>query len=36
MRLRFDESVDAFRAEFLDWLALHRPDPAAMAAEPPR
>ncbi|HMT25738.1 MAG TPA: acyl-CoA dehydrogenase family protein [Microthrixaceae bacterium] len=36
MKLRFDESVDAFRAEFLDWLALHRPDPAAMAAEPPR
>ena len=34
MRLRFDDSVEAFRAELLDWLATHRPTPEEMAADP--
>ncbi len=34
MKLRFDESAEAFRAEFRDWLAANRPSPADMAAEP--
>ncbi len=34
MRLRFDESVEAFRAELLDWLAAHRPSAEEMAADP--
>jgi alkylation response protein AidB-like acyl-CoA dehydrogenase len=34
MRLRFDEDVERFRAEFLEWLADHRPSPEEMAAEP--
>ena len=34
MRLRHDESVDAFRAELLDWLAANRPSPEEMAADP--
>jgi alkylation response protein AidB-like acyl-CoA dehydrogenase len=34
MRLRFDESVEAFRVELLEWLAANRPSPEEMAAEP--
>jgi alkylation response protein AidB-like acyl-CoA dehydrogenase len=34
MRLRFDDSVEAFRAELLEWLAANRPSPEEMAAEP--
>ncbi len=34
MRLRFDESVEAFRAELRAWLAANRPTPAEMAADP--
>jgi len=34
MKLRFDDSVEAFRAELLDWLAANRPTPAEMAAQP--
>ncbi|UDY35042.1 acyl-CoA dehydrogenase family protein [Dermatobacter hominis] len=34
MRLRFDDAVEAFRAELLEWLAANRPDPEEMAAEP--
>ncbi|MEX2292692.1 MAG: acyl-CoA dehydrogenase family protein [Acidimicrobiales bacterium] len=34
MRLRFDDSVEAFRSELREWLAANRPTPAAMAAEP--
>ena len=34
MRLAFDESVEAFRAELLAWLAEHRPSPEEMAADP--
>jgi alkylation response protein AidB-like acyl-CoA dehydrogenase len=34
MKLTFDETVDAFRAEFLGWLAVNRPTPDEMAAEP--
>jgi len=34
MRLRFDDRVEAFRAELLEWLAAHRPTPEEMAAEP--
>ncbi len=34
MRLRFAESVEAFRAELLAWLAANRPSPEEMAAEP--
>ncbi|HVT77559.1 MAG TPA: acyl-CoA dehydrogenase family protein [Acidimicrobiales bacterium] len=34
MRLRFDDSAEAFRLEFREWLAANRPSPAAMAAEP--
>ena len=32
MKLRFDESVEAFRAELLEWLAANRPPPEEMAA----
>ncbi|MFM7063241.1 MAG: acyl-CoA dehydrogenase family protein [Actinomycetes bacterium] len=35
MRLRFDDSVEAFREAFRLWLDDHRPDPAEMAADPP-
>jgi len=34
MRLRYDEGVEAFRAELREWLATHRPSPEEMAAEP--
>lgn len=34
MRLRFDDSVEAFRAELLAWIAANRPSPEEMAAEP--
>jgi alkylation response protein AidB-like acyl-CoA dehydrogenase len=34
MRLRFDESVEEFRAELLAWLAENRPTREEMAAEP--
>jgi alkylation response protein AidB-like acyl-CoA dehydrogenase len=36
MKLRFDDSVEAFRAEFRAWLAAHRPSAEEMAADPPR
>ena len=34
MKLRFDDDVEAFRAELLAWLAINRPSAAEMAAEP--
>ncbi len=34
MRLRYDEPVEAFRAELLAWLAANRPSPEEMAADP--
>jgi len=34
MRLRFDDQVEAFRAELLEWLAANRPTPEEMAADP--
>ena len=34
MRLRFDDAVEAFRAELLEWLAANRPSAAEMAADP--
>lgn len=34
MKLSFDESAEAFRAEFLAWLADNRPTAEEMAAEP--
>ena len=34
MKLRFDDSVEAFREEFRAWLAEHRPSPEEMAADP--
>jgi alkylation response protein AidB-like acyl-CoA dehydrogenase len=34
MRLRFDDTVEAFRAELLGWLAANQPSPAEMAADP--
>ena len=34
MKLRFDDSVEAFRAELLAWVAEHRPSAEEMAAEP--
>ena len=34
MRLRFDDSVEEFRAELLTWLAANRPSPEVMAADP--
>ena len=36
MKLRFDDGVEAFRAEFLDWLADNRPSAEEMAADPAR
>lgn len=36
MKLRFDDSVEAFRAEFLEWLAVNRPPAEAIEADPPR
>jgi len=36
VKLRFDDAVEDFRAEFRSWLAEHRPDPAEMAADPSR
>ncbi|MEQ8841882.1 MAG: acyl-CoA dehydrogenase family protein [Acidimicrobiales bacterium] len=34
MKLRFDDSVEEFRREFLDWLAVNRPTDEEMAADP--
>ena len=34
MRLRFDDAVERFRAELLEWLTSNRPSPEEMAAEP--
>ena len=34
MRLRYDDSVEEFRAEFLEWLAANQPTKEEMAAEP--
>ncbi|MCU1355763.1 MAG: acyl-CoA dehydrogenase protein [Acidimicrobiales bacterium] len=34
MKLRFDESVESFRAELLGWLAANRPSAEEMAADP--
>ena len=34
MRLRYDDSVEAFRVELLEWLAANRPSPEEMAADP--
>jgi alkylation response protein AidB-like acyl-CoA dehydrogenase len=34
MRLRFDDAVERFRADFRIWLAANRPSPDEMAAEP--
>jgi len=34
VRLRFDDSVEAFRTELLAWLAANRPSPEEMAADP--
>jgi alkylation response protein AidB-like acyl-CoA dehydrogenase len=34
MRLRYDDSVEAFRTELLEWLAANRPSPEEMAADP--
>lgn len=34
MKLRFDDGVEAFRSEFVEWLAENRPSPEEMAAEP--
>ena len=34
MRLRYDDAVEAFRAELLEWLGAHRPSPEEMAADP--
>src|SRR5262245_61020252 len=36
MRLSFDAGVEAFRREFLGWLAANRPSDAEMAADPAR
>ncbi|MEM7139592.1 MAG: acyl-CoA dehydrogenase family protein [Actinomycetota bacterium] len=36
MRLRFDDGVEAFRAEFLAWLDENRPSAEEMAADPVR
>jgi alkylation response protein AidB-like acyl-CoA dehydrogenase len=34
VRLRYDDGVEAFRAELLEWLAANRPSPEEMAADP--
>jgi alkylation response protein AidB-like acyl-CoA dehydrogenase len=36
MKLRFDDSVETFRQELLDWLDENRPSAAEMEAEPAR
>ena len=36
MKLRFDDSVEQFRAEFRAWLAENRPSEDEIAADPPR
>ena len=36
MRLQFDETVEAFRTEFLEWLAVNRPPAEEIEADPPR
>ncbi len=35
MKLRFDDAVEEFRAEFLAWLAVNRPSSEEMEADPP-
>src|SRR5207249_2011163 len=35
VKLTFDADVEAFRAEFVEWLAANRPSPEEMAADPP-
>ena len=34
VKLRYDDAVEAFRAELLEWLAANRPSPEEMAADP--
>ena len=34
MKLRFDDSVEAFRAELLEWVAANRPSAEEMGADP--
>ena len=34
MKLSFGEDVEAFRQEFIDWLAINRPTSEEMAADP--
>ena len=36
MRLSFSAEVEAFRREFLDWLAANRPSEAERKADPAR
>ena len=36
MKLRFDDEVESFRREFLDWLAENRPSAEEIAADPAR
>ena len=36
MKLSFDAAVEAFRGEFLAWLAANRPSAAEMEADPAR
>lgn len=36
MKLKFDDSVEAFRAEFVEWLDNNRPSDEEMVAEPAR
>ena len=36
MKLKFDDSVEEFRAEFLEWLAANRPSAEEIEADPPR
>jgi alkylation response protein AidB-like acyl-CoA dehydrogenase len=36
VKLRFDDTVEAFRAELLEWIAANRPSPEEMEADPSR
>jgi alkylation response protein AidB-like acyl-CoA dehydrogenase len=36
MKLKFDDSVEEFRAEFVTWLEANRPPAEEIAADPPR
>ena len=36
MKLQYDDTVEAFREEFLDWLADNRPTPEEIKDDPPR